>query len=603
MAVVQNGALGDADILLSPAQSRVIEEHLDEVELAHPDWARYRVAARQLMAYVLHLHLAFGDRYAYGVPVPWDRIAALEGAPNRGTIDVWEPLESEGLLEATGYGPNWCRQFLAPDALLREFWRAGRRDRLASVTTRHDGFTGTRSRRVRTTKTTYEGGASWSQRSKLMYDVLSYWRKARCVVDREGFELHLERMEREADAAIDAAASAPEDKSALRRSTYMIARVAHESHVWDAVCIQGLVPAEDLGPGVFQFSPAYKVQELSGRLSMIAGGSQNMTTEGKHAAYGNIEGARNYDIVGSHTVRLVEEFELANERGAGLDITVLTEYPGKDALAKEYGVPRSVFKRAEHAPKYGAGFVPTMGVAWKLARDRAKKRLAEWGNTSYYKERVCSDRETWDRFVRSCLPTMAQLALEIAEDDKVPLGDAEDAYSLLREVYGPMAQEMKRWRSWLVTDHWRLHSRPGGRGHFIEGPCGIAFNMYDYPERERGTKYASMLLQGREAAFIHHLTLLGSAYGYEPVANEHDGLIVVGRIPEEAIEEARRLSGFATAKLVEKPFTSADGRRREAASPAEANRLSSDRAPHSHPRTDAPVQATRQALDADSPAG
>jgi hypothetical protein len=64
-------------------------------------------------------------------------------------------------------------------------------------------------------------------------------------------------------------------------------------------------------------------------------------------------------------------------------------------------------------------------------------------------------------------------------------------------------------------------------------------------------------LQGREAAFIHHLTILGEKYDYSVVSNQHDGLGSINPIPDEAVQEAIRLSGLECAKIVEKPFIDA----------------------------------------------
>ncbi len=62
------------------------------------------------------------------------------------------------------------------------------------------------------------------------------------------------------------------------------------------------------------------------------------------------------------------------------------------------------------------------------------------------------------------------------------------------------------------------------------------------------------LLQGMEAYFIHTLTLLADKYGFEPLGNEHDGIISLGRIPDAAIQTARELTGLYCLELREKPF-------------------------------------------------
>jgi hypothetical protein len=57
------------------------------------------------------------------------------------------------------------------------------------------------------------------------------------------------------------------------------------------------------------------------------------------------------------------------------------------------------------------------------------------------------------------------------------------------------------------------------------------------PEQRQQLKrqLAAFVLQGREAAFILRLTALGPKYGFTPMGNEHDGLIVLGTIPLKAV--------------------------------------------------------------------
>jgi hypothetical protein len=64
------------------------------------------------------------------------------------------------------------------------------------------------------------------------------------------------------------------------------------------------------------------------------------------------------------------------------------------------------------------------------------------------------------------------------------------------------------------------------------------------------------VLQGREAAFIHHLTALGPDYGFIAMANEHDGIVVQGTIPQAAIDAAAKKSQMSDPALEEKDFIS-----------------------------------------------
>ena len=69
-----------------------------------------------------------------------------------------------------------------------------------------------------------------------------------------------------------------------------------------------------------------------------------------------------------------------------------------------------------------------------------------------------------------------------------------------------------------------------------------------------GSQILAFLLNGMEAAFIHHLTTLSTEYGFTVVGNEHDGLVTTDEIPPTAITKASILSGLKDPTLVIKPF-------------------------------------------------
>lgn len=566
------------DYRLSKGQVDLLERSLVQatecVSTPHPR------AMRAMLIHLVHCHTVYRHRYEDdGVPIPWNAIADLEDGVAK-TREVWAPLEAVGFVEARPFRSGTCRRFILDTEVLLAF-----ADARGTSSTRYDAMTGQRTRARYRTDLTYDGVHSWKGRSTLMYDVLRYWRGARCLANHTAAEAYLTRAraavcraENEADEAgrslrridrdvrqsepygpLTAAAHGPigAAKAAYRQARRLAAkaaaRYAQDAHCWGVACDQVTTSTTGFPLDIVPFQPAYEVQSLSGRLTFRGGGPQNLSREAKAAMYSGIPGLINYDIVGSQTSKLVEEFEDAIRAGADLDISVLTEYPGKDALAESHGVPRDVFKRAEHAPKFGAGFPhATFSAAWNHARALARKTLDDHG-PGHGESRYM----TWEERVARELPTMARVAYEVASDPRVPdLVDPEAVYTLLKDVFGPMAREIKRWRVWLVEHHWALYSSPGGDGRFVEGPCGFPFYLHHYDESERGKKYATNRLQGGEAAFIHHLTLLGAEYGYEPIANEHDGLVVIGEIPKEAVAVARERSGFRTAEIEPKPFWS-----------------------------------------------
>ncbi len=67
-------------------------------------------------------------------------------------------------------------------------------------------------------------------------------------------------------------------------------------------------------------------------------------------------------------------------------------------------------------------------------------------------------------------------------------------------------------------------------------------------------KVSAFLLQGLEAAFTYAIIEISPQFDYEVLANEHDGVVVEGEIPEEAQDLAKFVSGFQAAQLVPKSF-------------------------------------------------
>jgi hypothetical protein len=117
----------------------------------------------------------------------------------------------------------------------------------------------------------------------------------------------------------------------------------------------------------------------------------------------------------------------------------------------------------------------------------------------------------------------------------------------------------------LLTDYYDANHSGG----WMENACGVSFGKHNYSEgHEQRSKVMAWMLQGREAAFCHHLTILSAeSDAFSVVANEHDGLIIrkdtegekaFQEALQSAIGKARDRSGFHRADLVEKDFADED---------------------------------------------
>ena len=392
---------------------------------------------------------------------------------------------------------------------------------------------------------------------------------------------------------------------AFREMKSARARYRQDLRIWADIVFQGLEEAEDMPEGIYQYETAYEVQVASGRLTMRCG-LQNASKEMKAAAATGIPGCLNVDIKSSQTEGLIGEMKRAASMGADLEVSILVDYAksgGKDGLAERFGIDRELWKRPEHAVKFGADFhYKTVKKALQAARRKVHERVNSGGKFHYdrlHQFRHETRQEAYRRAVRGQLSTMAATALDWSENPDILYDDPERIYEILEDAYGRMATEIDKWRSWLVCEHWSEVSEAGGRGRHFKNPCGIPFSIWDPNLREKGhsggggvritryaqkVAYATTLLQGREAAYMHCLTLLAKEFGYEFLRNEHDGAVLlvspndvsgdavseecaagsslktgldVARLLGGAPKEASRRSSFYRAELEIKPFSAA----------------------------------------------
>jgi hypothetical protein len=268
--------------------------------------------------------------------------------------------------------------------------------------------------------------------------------------------------------------------------------------------------------GVAWLKNAYEMT-FGGRILFKNGGPQGLMGAVKSSAY-DIEGLRNYDIKSCHTSALRQVADKLAEAGVDVDVSPWEEYPGKDTVVERTGLPRTLVKITEHAIKYGA-YLP--------------KSIAQ-------AEAVFTDTP-----IDAGQLQLVKAAKKYAEGPDEALGKLHDVFADMRRV-------VKKISKALLNEYYDATKRGG----YMHNACGVSFNPRNYDEgHERQTKVMAWMLQGLEAAFVHSITILGTeSDDYDVVANEHDGCIVKGEIPQEAIEAARHMSGFRRAELAEKPF-------------------------------------------------
>lgn len=541
----------------------------------------YRQVGRRIFCHVYHCQARF-SKFSFiqgGVPITYKLIKEAcrqaDGVPvPTKTENVWAPLKQAGLLYVEEHRPGWSRRFLLKDRVLRRLsaalWKS------CKYKSRYNLIDGSRYRGTERTRLTYDGEHSWDQRSGYIYETLCALRGQRDLVNRAAVTEYLESQMARCKRARDyyhhlRRQRAPRKKlhEARLELEKVRGRCDQDLRIWSEIVAQGLEETEDMPEGIFQYETAYEVQEASGRLTMKTG-LQNASSEMKAAAAKGIPGYQNLDIASSQTEALILELEYAEKKGADVDLFVLNGYEGKDVLAERYGPDRNLWKRPEHAVKFGAQFnYDSFQAARSAAKGQVLSRIKDAAGKTRWDQLHTLAHETkaeaWSRAVYNKLSTMAQVAHDWAENEEIGYEDPEEVYELLRRVYGEMAGVLAEWRSWLVGQYWKECGKHGSKhGYFVENPCGLAMSIKadrlkdpqtgEVGRYEQEVALATALLQGREAAFMHALVQLAEEYDYEFLRNEHDGAVVVGEIPEAARQKACEMSGFRQARLEEKPY-------------------------------------------------
>lgn len=422
----------------------------------------------------------------------------------------WKDLLVAGLIDATGYSKEsgYCREYAVADWILRD---------CLEMNTLYSPEEYLKKERVNlfTGKTTKKREKSKLYDSNRNEEPLLI-RSAIQAIESHGSLFNMTATQQHLDCL--------EENVALARARYGVDskeyQTAQARYFNDYSCFyKGVL---DQYPNqqtehIWSYKPAYSVSS-TGRIFQSSGGLQSCSRAMKAAAYSGIEGLRNYDLTASQLHALNSEFQLA-----GIDNEWLEYYLSSPEVrarcADTVGITVDCWKRCLLALVMGADLPSKIGLLAFKKSDVA----------TYLLEEANSDRER------------AQLFL--------------DRFHLAIDRF---FSRLKEWHSWLLTDFVPKNRKPSGGGHYLRNLAGKALFLDDLPASDsaKARKLAAFLLQGREAAFIHHLTVLGNDYNFRPIANEHDGLVVINEIPEEAVKLAALRSDFQGAELREKHFIS-----------------------------------------------
>lgn len=583
-----NGYLQE-EVKATKPELDVIEHAVDDAYGDSP----FHPVGQQILAHVYDCQAQKPwQHHEDGVPIGYRLIkkacreAGLGEVTN--TSDVWWPLVEAGYLSYDDYKKGVTTRRFHLAASIMERLRAAARTGY-DTKTRYNLVDGSRTYGKQQTRLTYDGQHSWSGKSEFIYKALKALQGQRDLVNTQAVEKHLRRLEVQQGEAwktyADAAETARKAQDEMleegkelteegKRRLNQACRPAFETgreyerarrrydqdlRLWSKIRGQGLKPAEDMPDGICQYETVYQVQMKSGRLTMLVG-LQNASEEMKAAACKGIPDYNNVDISSSQTDALIEEMELANQMGADLDVSAVEDVPDKEIVADHFGLGRDAPKIPEHGGKFGAMFNDgTFEEAKDNARGRVFGRITgqdgkmDWSKLHRFEFE--SGEMAYQRAIYNELPTMARVARDWADNDDCKYDDPEAVYQKLKDFYQEMTEEIDRWRDWLVDRHWEIEGQSGGKGYYVENPCGLPFDKTKYETRyDQKAAYATSRLQGRETAYMLSLAIQADQAGFEYLRNEHDGAAVLGTIPDSARKKAREDSGFHRASLEAKPF-------------------------------------------------
>ncbi|MBF0290266.1 MAG: hypothetical protein HQM14_20825 [SAR324 cluster bacterium] len=296
-------------------------------------------------------------------------------------------------------------------------------------------------------------------------------------------------------------------------------------YINDRTCystVLGQVSDDVDGLGFHRYTAAHRVQK-GGRLSEIGGGLQSASREMKLASTLGIPNLFNYDLVSSQVNGLIQEFARFN-----LNTEWLEDYRDIPDSKREY-----------------AEFIGIDVATWKICLLATIMGSSVSRNVNSSVFRALTD---YQRRVH-----------------KNSIGLTLRFYKLLGSIK-PLKYVLDKWHGILISG--------GGGGvsdsraytyanqKYLKNAAGmkaLVGNILDdgrvkplVDKNKLKRELAAFVLQGQEAAFIHHLTVLSEEFGFVVVGNEHDGLITIGEIPVAAIVKAGELSGLENPSMKKK---------------------------------------------------
>jgi hypothetical protein len=378
---------------------------------------------------------------------------------------------------------------------------------------RYDLFTGSKTeRQYKSSKSDENNNAH----PELIQDVMDVLTEGYC--NRDAVEDHLETYEeqvQELEAKVEAAPadSTTEDLASQQLRTVQ-ARWDSDLMCWNTVLNQNPEEVED---SIYRYNLAYEPQK-TGRITQIAGGLQNGSGEMKEAAYSGFDSLYNHDIKASQAFVFRDFMQEADLDTSFLD-AYLSDPEGKYIYSDKVGITAGTWKSALYAICMGAH------VPKDITRSSGDLRMI---------------------FEKELQETEGTVEAE----------ELKSMYARFRDLTADFLEQVHAWKEFLLDTWIPDHAYQGRGGYWLRNDVGCKTKV---PPRTEARKWLpeliAFLLQGREAYFIHTLTLAASRKGITVISNEHDGLVTLDELPDSVINRVRRETGMDYVQLPEKSFT------------------------------------------------
>ncbi|MBM9515193.1 hypothetical protein [Desulfogranum marinum] len=301
-------------------------------------------------------------------------------------------------------------------------------------------------------------------------------------------------------------------------------------------------------------NPLYSYQvanrpQVSGRLSEIGGGIQNASRYFKKCAFNGVK-HYNYDLKGSQANILIHEL-----KDSGIDNTWIKNYMAdpnaKYTYSKRVDLDTDTWKTCLYAA--------IMGSEPSGENSAIKDAIREYYQFKYPGNNTTKlERKSLNNFIKEAkglLTSVRKWRNYIISPDSHYLYDSKKDYYHWQNACG-----MRHKIYGLSKRNGELHLMDIFYEHQVNPEKTPLTKLGGSAKSEAERKLTAFILQGQEAHFIHHLTLLCTEHDIKVLRNEHDGLITDSEITDELVEKASRKSKLKGAALELKALASTDDR-------------------------------------------